>query len=133
MGKGFLYGSPRDEPAVSDIKVAAFQIDTASPANYLQAVGTTAVPGLTRANGAVSVASTATVILAASDLAKKRIIKNNGTQTVYLGDASVTTANGMPIDPGEAWVDEDGCDAWYGIVASSTADVRYITYLGAAS
>lgn len=133
MGKGFLYGSPRDEPAAADIKVGAFQVDTGTPATYLQAVAGTSVPGLVRANGAVSVASTATVILAASDLWKKRIIKNNGTQTVYLGDASVTTANGLPIDPGEAFVDEDGCDAWYGIVASSTADVRYVSYQGAAS
>ena len=76
---------------------------------------------------AVSVASTATSILAANTSRKAAFIANNGTQTVYLGrDNTVTTANGLPLAAGQTWPDDTSTDAWYGIVASGTCDVRFL-------
>ena len=85
----------------------------------------------------VSVAATATVIVAASTQSGGRIglrIYNNSAVTVFLGpDATVTTANGYPLlTATEFKFDADGPNpqyfytgAVYGIVATGTADVRY--------
>src|SRR5690348_3684526 len=73
----------------------------------------------------VSVGTAATLILAANANRYSANIVNNGSQTVYLGkDNTVTTANGFPLAAGEELEDRETTDAWYGIVASGTADVR---------
>ena len=89
------------------------------------------------AYGNISVATSATVIVAKSVSSPPRIallIKNNSSVVVYLGeDSSVTTSNGYPLQPGDQLIlDFDGSiatffyrDAVYGRVASGTADVRY--------
>lgn len=54
-------------------------------------------------------------------------IANEGSVTVFVGvDSSVTTANGFPIPAGGSLSDDQSTDAWFGIVASGTADVRVI-------
>lgn len=63
--------------------------------------------------------------LAANASRKCAVIYNNGTQTVYLGkDSSVTTSNGMPLLAGATLVDDHSVDAWWGITASGTGDLR---------
>lgn len=84
---------------------------------------------LIRANamgwGAVSVGATATVILASRTLRKGLIIQNNSAKDVYIGpDNTVTSVNGMRLEPGDIYENQDWEGAIYGIVAAGTADVR---------
>ncbi|MHB8409828.1 MAG: hypothetical protein ACYDHY_17375 [Acidiferrobacterales bacterium] len=73
----------------------------------------------------VSVTTAATLILAANGSRVVANIANVSTQTVYLGrDNTVTTANGWPLGAGSNMEDRETTDAWYGIVAVGTADVR---------
>lgn len=54
---------------------------------------------------------------------------NNGSQTVYIGGADVTTTNGAPIPAGTwgpAFSDVDTGEGIYGIVAATTAEVRVL-------
>lgn len=129
MAKGFVYGSPRDEPGTSDIKVAAFQYDTGSPVTYIQATASKPIPGLTVTNAAVTVDTTAggVEISAASDRWVWRCFMNNGSATIYIGTGTVTTSNGFPIDPGQSFVDAAGTEQWKAIVASGSADLRKLT------
>lgn len=62
-------------------------------------------------------------------------LHNNGANTVYIGDSSVTTTDGFPVASGEPFVPQDythkslrgqSGDRLYGVVASSTEDVRVI-------
>jgi hypothetical protein len=83
--------------------------------------------------GAVSVASTATLIVASNPLRKGCLIVNNGAATIYLGmDANVTTVNGLPIASNGVFNNSGLNDAYrgdiWGIIASSTADVRFWEY-----
>lgn len=75
---------------------------------------------------AVSVASTATDLVAADLANRKRIlIQNASTKRVYIGNSSVTTSNGIELSPGSALeLDAAAAVDLYGIVASGTADVR---------
>lgn len=73
----------------------------------------------------VSVTTVATLILAANGSRAVANIANVSSQTVYMGrDATVTTANGWPLAAGSNLEDRETTDAWYGIVAATTADVR---------
>lgn len=56
----------------------------------------------TLATGQVTVTTTAATYLAAQDTRKRVVIVNNSTQTVWLGPATVTTANGFPLPVGAA-------------------------------
>lgn len=80
----------------------------------------------------VSVASTATLILAANPGRRMFVIYNNGANNVYIGpDANVTTSNGIPILP-QASYTQNGERMWqgaiYGITSTSTSDTRYWDY-----
>jgi hypothetical protein len=83
------------------------------------------------AYGAVTVTTVATLILAANGKRLNSLIANNASQTVFLGpDSSVTTANGIPLQAGTMLKEDSGTErVWtgdvYGIVAATTADVRY--------
>jgi hypothetical protein len=69
----------------------------------------------------------ATQLLAANNARVVASLTNNGGQTVYLGkDNTVTTASGTPLAPGETWEDRESLDAWYGVVASGTGDMRLV-------
>ena len=53
------------------------------------------------------------------------MVKNNGASTVYLGDANVTSSNGMPLEPGDVLsFDLKQEVILYGRTASGTSDVR---------
>lgn len=81
---------------------------------------------------AVTVTSAATLVLASKPGRRMFVIKNNGTVIIYLGtDTSVTSTNGIPLMPQDSFSQNGSrmyMGAWYGITASSTADVRYIDY-----
>lgn len=71
-----------------------------------------------------AVGTTATLIVAQRSGRDTVVIENTGTTDVYLGNASVTTSNGLLL-PGTvgAAVSLETTDAVYGIVASGTQKV----------
>jgi len=77
------------------------------------------------AHGQVSVGTSATQIKAANTSRKAITIKNIGSETVYLGNSGVTTANGFPLEPGEGFGPLRTTAAIYGIVASGSGKVAY--------
>lgn len=86
-------------------------------------------PG-TKTYAAVTVPATAGGILisAASGSRMSLAIFNTGSATLYIGsDASVTTSNGYPVPAGTSFTDSVSIDAWYGICATSTLDIRTMT------
>jgi len=79
---------------------------------------------------AVSVGSTATLIMAANNERKGCVIFNNGTNTIYLGmDSAVTSSTGLPILANATFSNSNLQALWrgaiYAITASSTSDVRF--------
>lgn len=75
--------------------------------------------------GAVSVESTATVILISHASRTGLIIQNNSAKDVYIGpDNVITTVNGIKLEPGDIYENQDWTGAIYGIVAAGTADIR---------
>lgn len=81
-------------------------------------------------SGAVSVGSTATLILAANSERKGSLIANNGASSLFLGmTAGVTTSNGMPIASGATFNNSGQNAVWkgaiWGIVTSGTVDTRF--------
>ena len=82
----------------------------------------------------VTVGTTETAIFTATHNKTRIRIHNVGTQTVYLGETGVTTADGFPLQddtaaPGGAAELEMTLakgDVLYGIVAATTAEVRTI-------
>ena len=74
--------------------------------------------------GAVSVTGAITTILAARATRTGFIIVNNSGQTVYIGGDAVSTANGIPLEPGDVYSNQEWIGAIYGIVVAGTADVR---------
>lgn len=80
----------------------------------------------TIANSAVTVTDSATLIIAARTGRKALIILNNSAGDVYIGGTGVTTTNGFKLTTGQSFSDYATGAAWYGIVASSTANMRVI-------
>ena len=81
--------------------------------------------GTTLSASSVSVGSTATQLVAASSTRKSVRFQNLGTEAVYLGPSGVTTANGIKLDPGATWIEDNGAAAaWYAIAATGPVDVR---------
>ena len=76
----------------------------------------------------VSVATSATKLPSIPLVRRKFIvIFNNSSAIIYIGDATVTTANGFPLYPTSqlSIAIEDGIDI-YAVVGSSTADIRLL-------
>jgi hypothetical protein len=87
------------------------------------------------AQGAVSIASTATVIAASNEGRTHIKWVNTSAVTIWIGlDSTVTTASGDPFEPGEHFISERlttnhdtyYTGAYYGIVTTGTADSRVI-------
>lgn len=89
-------------------------------------VASDAVPSTTLTSSQVTVAATATSLLASNTARVGALIVNNGTVSVFLGQTSgVTTSNGLEL-PAKAALSIDSplyTGALYGIVASGTAAV----------
>ena len=88
----------------------------------------------------VNVATSATQIVAKNLSRITLIMFNNGSNTIFLGtDNNVTTSNGYPMAPNTQMVFDFNGDAerhplfyrgaFWGIVASSTEDLRYLELL----
>lgn len=95
---------------------------TALPANSSPVV--TASP-VTIANGQVAPTAVAATLLAARALRRQVTFKNIGAVTVYIGVATVTTANGLPLDPGES-ITLQSTALVQAITASGTGNVAYV-------
>lgn len=79
-----------------------------------------------KASTAAAPTTAAAQCLAANAGRIRATIVNAGTQTVYLGPASVATSTGIPLVAGAAMEDAESTDAWYAVTASGTGDLRII-------
>ncbi len=84
----------------------------------------------TKVVSTVAVTSTAgqgMLLLAANANRISALIVNNGAQTVYLDVANtVSTTASVPLLTGASLTDNSSNDAWYGLAASTTGDIRVI-------
>ena len=87
---------------------------------------TTVALASTIANAAVTVTTDATLLIAARTNRKALIIQNNSAGDIYIGGSGITTSTGLKLAAGATFSDYVTSAAWYGIVASSTANVRVI-------
>ena len=83
-GSGVIVGT--DERTIAATAVQVQRVDEQ---------GATAI-----ANGQVNCSSTAATLVAARDTRKRLIIVNRQVAPVFVGVATVTTANGFQVDPG---------------------------------
>lgn len=78
-------------------------------------------------NAQVTVTTSATRLDQTTDAGNRSavLVRNRGSVSVFLGNATVTTANGLQLDPTEAVsVDlKDKREALYGIVTAGTCRV----------
>lgn len=81
----------------------------------------------------VSITGTAGILIAANPNRKGLLVRNNGTQIVYLGyDSSVTSSNGFPLSPQDTIETSNLLAGYrgvlYAISASGTQDIRYMEW-----
>jgi hypothetical protein len=82
------------------------------------------------AYAAVSVTTSATLIVGANTQRRNLTIVNDGSSTIYIGpDSSITTSNGIPLYGRQGRAEDRIPEGYqgdvYGIIGSGTADVRY--------
>jgi len=53
------------------------------------------------------------------------LLYNNGGDSVYLGDSTVSVANGFPLAPAQAMTDEESSDAMWA-VSPTSSEIRII-------
>ena len=101
--------------------INAVDLDTAPPVR----LNTGASGGSIDAD-AVSVTSTAGVVVAANASRKSVIIQNLGSAPIFIGGSTVADSDGLKVDPGQSLTVDNTTAAIYGVTASGTADVRYL-------
>jgi len=81
-------------------------------------------------SSSVSIGTSATLIPTSALSNRKSItIKNNGSNTIFIGGSGVTTGNGYPLNVNESLdIDLDDNANIYGIVASGTEDLRILEF-----
>jgi hypothetical protein len=78
----------------------------------------------------ISVTTTATIIVPASNFDQTANLHNLGGGAMYLGGANVTTSNGYKFDNGDKLTVTVGDhEALYGITASGTQTVAVLTQI----
>ena len=82
----------------------------------------------TLANGQVNISNSAVTLLAARDTRKRVTFINRMPVAVFIGIATVTTANGVQIDPG-ASITLHTTALIQGITAAATAGTVYVHYI----
>lgn len=110
-------------PARADVAELSLSGVPVTPSNPVpvQDVGRSSL-----ATGQVTVAATATLVVAARAGRGYVLVQNLGTTAVYLGGAGVTTSTGMLLQGvAGAIVKIDAAAAIYGIVASGTQAVSF--------
>lgn len=80
---------------------------------------------------AVTITTTQTELSAGSPTGGSRTIQNVSASDIYIGPTGVTTSNGIKLLAAtstviQSFTDTISQDAWYGIVASGTAEVRIL-------
>ncbi len=76
----------------------------------------------------IAISTTAITVVVASTERTNLVLKNTGTDIVYIGsDNSVTASNGFPLDAGETYIDTDYAGIYYGIC--DTGDSSTIMFL----
>lgn len=110
-GTGTTVGT--DERTINSVAVQVQRVDEQ---------GSTAI-----ANGQVTVDTTSggVTIAAARDTRKSILLRNQGTVAIYVGQGTVSSTNGMLVNPGEALMIGTTA-AVKAIAASSSATVGYI-------
>lgn len=82
------------------------------------------------AYGSVTVEASATAVYD-GDVSVRLTVRNNSiTTAIYLGDGSVTTSTGFPLQPGDGYewpIRVNASSPLYAITASGTADLRWMT------
>ncbi len=91
------------------------------------AITTTSLVQSTLAPNNFSVTATAATILSANTNRVVRLIYNNGTVPIFIGGASVTTANGFPVPAGASFDASRFSGALYA-VSTTACDVRIVEY-----
>lgn len=78
--------------------------------------------------GAVSVGTSATVIVAANTTRRTlSIFNNDASAAMYVGPTDgVTTSNGYPVPAGQSFQDTRCETGWWAVCASGTINARYI-------
>ena len=108
-GSGTTVGT--DERTINSVAVQVQRVDEQ---------GSTAL-----ANGQVAPTNTAATLLAARDTRKRVTFLNTGSVNVYIGIATVTTANGFVLAPGAA-ITLNTQALVQAITASGTGAVSYV-------
>lgn len=79
-------------------------------------------------SSAITVGTTATLIVAADDIHRVVYIHNSGGQTIYIGNGDVTTTTGFHLGNGE---NQDivlpARETLYAVVSANTNDVIVLT------
>lgn len=109
---------------VPDASGASYQADVDSSGDMLVAVKTS-TGGVLNATGQVSIANTATLIIAANTRQGVLITNPSTTVTVFIGGSGVTTGNGQELLPGNS-LTIPAVSAIYGIVATGAQTVSYM-------
>jgi hypothetical protein len=102
-----------DNAGLTDYDVHTDERSIGGATKHVQRVGEIGNTAL--ANGQVNISSTAATIAAARETRKSLLIINQQTVPVWIGVATVTSANGVRLDPGAS------------IVLTTTALVQGIT------
>lgn len=108
--------------AGSGTQVATDERTIAGSDVHVQRTGEIGSTGL--GYGDANPTTSATLIVAARDTRKVAQLFNDSTVTVYVGDSSVTTSTGTPVEEGGS-IDMPWTGAIYGITASGTGSIRY--------
>jgi len=86
------------------------------------------IGGSAIANGQVNISNSAATLLAARETRKRVTFVNRMPVPVFIGVATVTTANGFQLDPGAA-ITLHTTALIQGITAAATAGTVYVHYL----
>ena len=103
--------------------VATDERTIAAATVHIQRVGE--IGSSTLANGQVAPTTTAATLLAARDSRKRVVFVNRGTVNVFIGIATVTTANGIQLSPGDSLTLYTTA-LTQAITASGTGAIHYI-------
>lgn len=109
--------------AGSGTNVAADERTINSTTVFVQRVGEIGSTAI--ASGQVAPTSTAATLLAARETRKRVTFVNRGSVSVWVGPATVTSANGLEIKPGESYVMYSTA-LIQAITASATGAVQYL-------
>ncbi len=107
----------------SGAEVAADERSIASVNVKVQRVGV--IGGTAIASGQVAPTGTAGTLLAARETRQRVTFVNRGTMSVFIGPATVTTANGLELKPGDSYLMHSTA-LIQAITSSGTGAVHYI-------